>query len=132
MVTIAMSVMFTPSAVRPPSANRMPCMSRTTETHSTPVQGPTRIAASAPPSRWPLVLAATGKFSICTAKMNAATSPASGAVRSSSSRRAPRRLTAMAPAAIIGHGGGRGVDESVRYMHGSMIETSCNSFARAR
>lgn len=42
---------------------------------------------------------ATGKFSIWTAKMKAATRPASGAVRSSSSRRAPRRLTATAVAA---------------------------------
>ena len=101
--------MFTPSAVSPPSANSTPCMSSTTETHSTPVYGPTSIAASAPPSRCPLVPAATGKFSICTAKMKAATSPASGAVRSApatppapapaSSRRAPRRLTATAAAA---------------------------------
>ena len=84
-------------------------MSSTTETHSTPVYGPTSIAASAPPSRCPLVPAATGKLSICTAKMNAATSPASGAVPSTppfaapcppaSSRRAPRSETATAPAA---------------------------------
>ena len=104
-----MSVMLTPSAVSPPSANSTPCMSSTTETHSTPVYGPTSIAARAPPSRWPLVPAPTGKLSIWTAKMNAATRPASGAVRSApppvpepapaSSRRAPRRLTATAAAA---------------------------------
>lgn len=37
VVTTAMSVMFTPSAVSPPSAKRMPCMRRTTETQRTPV-----------------------------------------------------------------------------------------------
>ena len=37
VVTQPMTVMFTPSAVRPPSAKRMPCMSRTTETQRTPV-----------------------------------------------------------------------------------------------
>ncbi len=37
VVTIAMSVMFTPSAVSPPSANSTPCMSSTTDTHSTAV-----------------------------------------------------------------------------------------------
>ena len=67
--------------------------------HSSPVQGPTRTAASAPPSRWPLVPAPTGKLSIWVAKTNAATRPASGAVRSSSSRRAPRSATPTATAA---------------------------------
>ena len=44
-----------------------------------PVQGRPWTAASTPPSRCPLVPAATGKFSICRAKTNAATSPAIGA-----------------------------------------------------
>ena len=123
--------MFTPSAVSPPSAKRMPCISRTTETQSTPVYGPTRIAASAPPSRCPLVPAATGKFSICTAKMKAATRPASGAVRSCRARAgapgargppelAPRAAQADGDRACRGHTGrdrdGR-VDESVGHMH---------------
>ena len=46
--------------------------------------GPSRIAASAAPSRWPLVPPATGKFSIWTAKMNAAVTPSSGTRLSSS------------------------------------------------
>ncbi|GAA1622963.1 hypothetical protein GCM10009733_019510 [Nonomuraea maheshkhaliensis] len=98
-VTMPMIVMLTPSAVSPPSAKNTPCTSRTTAMHSTPVYGPTSIAASAPPRRCPLVPAATGKLSICTAKMNAATRPAMGAVLSSSSRRAPRRQTATPAAA---------------------------------
>ena len=58
--------------------------------HNAPVYGPTKAAASAPPSKCPLVPDATGKFSIWAAKMNAATSPANGAARSFSSRCAPR------------------------------------------
>ena len=88
------SVTLVPSAVSPPSAKSTAWTSRTTVMHSTAVHGPTRTAASAPPIRWPLVPAATGKLIICTAKTNAAVRPASGAVRSSSSRRAPRSATA--------------------------------------
>ena len=42
---------------------------------------------------------ATGKFSICTAKTNADTRPASGTCRSSSSSLALRTLTATPPSA---------------------------------
>ena len=83
-----MLVMLVPSAVTPPSANSSDCTTSTIATHSAPVYGPTRIAASAPPSRCPLTPGRIGKFTICTAKTNAATSPASGTVRSSSSVRA--------------------------------------------
>ncbi len=65
---------------------------RTTAIQMAPAHGPTRIAASAPPRRCPLVPAATGKFSICTAKMNAATRPAIGAAFSSSVSLARLRL----------------------------------------
>ena len=66
---------LSPSAVSPPSANSRACTTSTTVTHSAPTYGPTSTAASTPPSRWPLVPLATGKLSICTAKMNAATEP---------------------------------------------------------
>ena len=68
-VTNAMLMMFNPSALSPPSANISAWTMITTDTASAPVYGPTRIAASAPPNRCPLVPAATGKFSIWTAKM---------------------------------------------------------------
>src|SRR5690606_24977671 len=45
-----MVVRLTPSAVSPPSAKRTAWSSSTTDTHSIPVYGPTRIAASAPPA----------------------------------------------------------------------------------
>ena len=79
--------------------------------------GPTRIAASAAPSRWPLVPAATGKLIIWTAKTKAATRPASGAVRSSSSLRAPRTLMATAAAATPDDRRRRDVDEAVGDVH---------------
>ena len=60
----AISVMLVPIAVTPPSAMNSAWTSSTTLTHSTAVHGPTRTAASAPPRRWPLVPAATGKFII--------------------------------------------------------------------
>ena len=66
--TTAMLVMLSPSAVSPPSANRL-WTTRTTATQMQPAHGPTSTAARTPPSRWPLVPAATGKLSICTAKM---------------------------------------------------------------
>ena len=56
--------------------------------HSDPTHGPTRIATSAPPSRCPLAPGRIGKLIIWTAKTNAVTSPAIGAVRSSRSARA--------------------------------------------
>src|SRR6476660_7543632 len=97
-------VMLVPSAVMPPSAISRACTTSTTDRHSTAVHGPTRTAASAPPIRCPLVPAPTGKLIIWAAKTKVATSPAAGAVRSSSSRRAPRRehataTTATAPVA---------------------------------
>ena len=61
---------------------------------SVPTHGPTRMATSAPPSRWPLAPGRIGKLIIWTANTNAVTRPAIGAVRSSRSARA--RLTATA------------------------------------
>ncbi len=51
---------------------------------------PSRTAASAAPRKWPLVPPATGKFSICAAKMNAAVTPSRGTLFSSSVRPARR------------------------------------------
>ena len=95
----AIRVMFVPRAVMPPSAKISACTKRTTLMHSAPVQGPTSTAARAPPSRWPLVPAPTGKLIICPANTNAATRPAIGAVRSSSSSRDFSRATPMPTAA---------------------------------
>src|SRR5918995_3058489 len=92
-------VMLVPSAVMPPSAISRAWTASTTDRHSTAVHGPTRTAASAPPIRCPLVPAPTGKLIIWAAKTNVATRPAAGAVRSSSSRRAPRNDRATAVAA---------------------------------
>ena len=86
--------MFVPSAVSPPSANSSACTTSTIAMHSDPTHGPTRIATSAPPSRWPLAPGRIGKLIIWTAKTKAVTSPAIGAVRSSRSARA--RLAAIA------------------------------------
>src|SRR5512144_526937 len=91
--------MLTPRAARPPSAKNRHWTMSTTATHNAPVNGPTSTAASVPPSRCPLVPAATGKFSICTANTKTATRPASGAPRSSSSWRAPLRHAATPAAA---------------------------------
>ena len=96
---IAMLVMFRPSAVRPPSANSRHWMIRTVETQSAPTHGPTRMTARVPPSRCPETPGSTWKLSICTAKMNAATSPAIGASLSSRSARARHTQKARASAA---------------------------------
>ena len=81
--------------------------------------GPTSTAASAPPSRWPLVPDPTGKLSIWVAKTNVATRPASGAVRSSSSRRAPRRASPIADRRDdAGRQRRRRVQEAVGHVHG--------------
>ena len=81
---------FAPSAVIPPSANTNACATSTTESTSPASHGPSRIAASAAPRKWPLVPPATGKLSICAANTNAAVTPSSGTRRSSSSRLARR------------------------------------------
>ena len=81
--TIAMFSTFSPSADSPPSAKNSPWTSSTSAMQIAPGHGPTSTVASTPPSRWPLVPAATGKFSIWTANTKAATRPASGACLSS-------------------------------------------------
>jgi hypothetical protein len=94
-----MFTMLRPRALSPPSANSSAWTRRTTDTQTAPTEGPTRIAASAPPSRCPLVPPATGKLSIWTAKTNAAVSPASGTRRSSSTCPARRSETPSPPTA---------------------------------
>ena len=83
-----------PRAVNPPSANKKACISKTTVRAKVAAQGPTKTAARTAPSKWPLVPAATGKLSICTAKIKTAVKPASGAVFSSSCERAPFKAAA--------------------------------------
>ena len=62
--------------------------------------------------------APTGKFIIWPAKTKVATRPAIGAVRSSSSRRAPRRATAIRGRGDdAGRHRGRGVEEAVGHVH---------------
>ena len=98
--TRPISVMLVPSAVMPAVGEQQALHEQDDASgRAVAVHGPTRTAASAPPSRWPLVPAPTGKFSIWAAKTKVATSPASGAVRSSSSRRAPRRASPTPTAA---------------------------------
>jgi hypothetical protein len=79
-----------PSALNPPSANKSACKIKTIVMASVAAYGPINTAARAAPSRWPLVPAATGKLSICTAKIKVAVRPARGAVFSSSEDFAPR------------------------------------------
>lgn len=106
-VTIAMLRTFNPKTTTPPSAKRSAWTTTTTVTTSAPTQGPRRIAARAPPSRCPLVPAATGKLSICTAKTNAAVSPAIGICFSAkrlpvslSEAQIPPAATAAPPTAV--------------------------------
>ncbi len=98
-VTSAMLITLRPSAETPPSAKTRHCTTTTTATTTAPTQGPSRIATRAPPRRCPDVPAATGKFSICSAKTKAAASPASGTTRSLTFRLILRRLTPTPPVA---------------------------------
>jgi peroxiredoxin Q/BCP len=79
----------------------------------------------------PDVPAATGKLTIWPAKTKVATSPANGAVRSSSSRRAPRREQGHG-AGGHGTGGQRGrVEEAVGDVHGASCLGWAGRYARA-
>ena len=66
----------------------LPTIARGMGMTTTAALGPSKIAQSTPPSRWPDVPAATGKLSICAAKTNAPASPSKGTRRDGSSRRA--------------------------------------------
>lgn len=85
-----MTMMLAPSAVMPPSAKTNACPASTTVMTRQASHGPSSTAASAAPSRCPLVPPATGKLSIWTAKTNAASTPSSGTRSSSSWRPATR------------------------------------------
>ena len=71
---------FRPRAVNPPSANKNAWIIKTTDKAKVAAYGPTKTIAKAAPNKCPLVPAATGKLSICTAKINTAVKPASGAL----------------------------------------------------
>ena len=62
--TIPMFKRFKPRADKPPSAKTRACRETTTVITKIATYGPTNIEANAPPIKWPLVPAATGKFII--------------------------------------------------------------------
>src|SRR3954452_12420346 len=95
--------MLAPSAVIPPSAKTNACTPSTTASVRHARHGPSMIAASAAPRKWPLVPPATGKLSIWAAKMNAAVTPSSGTRRSSRSVLAFLSPTPTATAAGTAH-----------------------------
>ena len=98
--------MFTklaPSAVRPPSPKSRHCTISTAPMTTAPAQGPSMIAASVPPIRWPETPSPTGKLIICAAKTNAAIVPIKTVVRSPSrlsSFRSPTANPAAATTAV--------------------------------
>src|ERR1035441_9173380 len=71
---MAMLKMFAPSASTPPSANRKHCTINTVVSTTMAALGPSKAAASTPPTRCPDVPPATGKLTICAANKNAAVS----------------------------------------------------------
>ena len=87
-----------------------------------PVHGPTRTAASAPPSRWPLVPAPTGKFIIWAAKTNVATRPGhrGGTVVELAAGAAQRHRDPGGRDRAGGDRGG-GVEEAVGDVHGPPV-----------
>ena len=89
-----------PNAMTPPSWNKKHCTMSTVVTTTTAALGPSRAATSVPPTRWPDVPPATGKFTICAANRNAAARPSNGTRRGGSSRRTCRRAKPT-PAAEI-------------------------------
>ena len=77
-VSSPMLKILAPITSRPPSWKSSPCTAMTAVITKTAAQGPSTMAASAPPKKWPDVPPATGKLSICAAKMKAAITPISG------------------------------------------------------
>ena len=65
----------------PPSAKTNACTMSTVVITMAAANGPRRIAASAPPAKCPDVPPATGKLSICNAKMSAAVTAISTILR---------------------------------------------------
>src|ERR1017187_8176280 len=90
---IAMLKMFAPSASTPPSANRKHCTINTVVSTTIAALGPSKAAASTPPTRCPEVPPATGKLTICAANRNAAASPSNGTRRGGSRRRTWRNAS---------------------------------------
>ena len=70
-VIIAILRTFIPKALNPPSANSKDWITTTIEIQIIPRLGPKPITAKAPPSKWPLVPAAIGKFIIWRTKIKA-------------------------------------------------------------
>ena len=98
--------MLAPSAVTPPSANTNAWTSSTVVMMTTAGHGPSRIAAAAPPAKCPDVPPATGKLSICSAKMSAASTAMSTSLPSDSRLRTSRTAYPTNPAeptAVVTH-----------------------------
>src|SRR5690606_29370063 len=126
--TTAMSSTFVPSAVSAPSAKTRDWTSSTSVTESTPSHGPTSAAASAPAMRCPLVPAATGQWSIWTAKTNpvvAAVRAMRRGVRSSRARYAAEPTAARETTAVVADVG------SFRKWSGTCMSGSCRQQCRA-
>ena len=95
---------FAPRAETPPSAKRKHWTMSTAVSTTTAALGPSRAATNTPPTTWPEVPPATGKFTICAANKNAAANPKSGMRWGGSSRRTWRKArptpTAESAAAV--------------------------------
>ncbi len=89
-------MMLAPMTVMPPSPNMMPCTRRTSVRTKIPAYGdPSTIAASAAPSRCPVVPQGTGMLNACMAKIPAASTATSGTFSSPIEFRAHRRASTM-------------------------------------
>src|SRR5262245_26853502 len=93
--------MLAPRASRPPSAKSKHCSVRTAVITSTAPLGPRSTLASTPPTRWPEVPPAIGKFTIWAAKTKAAVTPSRGTFRGGSCVRAWRTAVATPTAARL-------------------------------
>ena len=106
----------------PPSAKTKACAVSTTASTRQASHGPRRTAASAAPSRWPLVPPATGKLSIWAAKMNAPVTPSSGIGLVIQARlRAAEAVRDRARRNDAGDGGHPGVEEPVGDVHVALL-----------
>ncbi len=78
--------MLQPSASRPPSAKNSACTMSTEAMTRKAACGPSRIASSKPPPRWPLdPVPGMAKLIICAANRKAPSTPINGTRRSSAS-----------------------------------------------
>ena len=109
---------FAPSASTPPSAKTKHWTISTDVMTRTAALGPSRTEHSTPPTMWPDVPPATGKFSIMAAKTKAPERPMSGTFRGGRCSRAWRRAAPERRGGQDRRGGsGPPVEKSVGNMH---------------